>query len=162
MEAEVRPPAGPGEQPTTLVSGLPAPTLRLTLSGLSHPVWKWVPSGRAWARYEGAERQNCESYARTRALLERAIATDPDFAEAHAELASAWTFAAWMACVDPKTAAPKARTEAERAIQLDQSNATAHLALARLERCHVQVRCHKTDAAHASSVSSLCLLFWQR
>ena len=82
------------------------------------------------ARYEGAERQNCESYARTRALLERAIATDPDFAEAHAELASAWTFAAWMACVDPKTAAPKARTEAERAIQLDQSNATAHLALA--------------------------------
>jgi hypothetical protein len=46
--------AGPDEQPTALVSGLPAPTVHLTLSGLSHPVWTWVPSVGAWARSEGS------------------------------------------------------------------------------------------------------------
>ena len=45
--------AGPGEQPTALVSGLPAPALHLTLSALSDPVWTWVPSAGAWARFEG-------------------------------------------------------------------------------------------------------------
>ena len=45
--------AGPGEQPTTLVSGLPAPALHLTLSPFSHPVWTWVPAAGAWARAEG-------------------------------------------------------------------------------------------------------------
>jgi len=45
--------AGPGEQPSALVSGLPAPTLHLTLSGLSHPVWTWAPSLGAWGRSEG-------------------------------------------------------------------------------------------------------------
>jgi hypothetical protein len=48
--------AGPGEQPTALVSGLPAASLHLTLSGLSHPVWTWVPSAGAWARFEGSTR----------------------------------------------------------------------------------------------------------
>jgi hypothetical protein len=44
--------AGPGEQPTALVSGLPAPTLHLTLSAFSHPVWTWAPSVGGWARSE--------------------------------------------------------------------------------------------------------------
>jgi hypothetical protein len=47
--------AGPGEQPTALVSGLPAAALHLTLSGLSHPVWTWAPTVGAWARSEGAK-----------------------------------------------------------------------------------------------------------
>ncbi|MGZ4623348.1 MAG: DUF3048 C-terminal domain-containing protein [Blastococcus sp.] len=44
--------AGRGEQPTALVSGLPQPVLHLTVSGLSHPVWTWVPAANAWARVE--------------------------------------------------------------------------------------------------------------
>ena len=47
--------AGPGEQPTALVSGLPAAAVHLTLSGLSHPVWTWAPALGAWARSEGAK-----------------------------------------------------------------------------------------------------------
>jgi len=81
------------------------------------------------ALFEGNEHQGCESYARTRALLERAIAADPDFAEAHAQLSNAWAFASWMTCIEPRVAAPKARAEAERALQLDGSNATAHVAI---------------------------------
>jgi len=47
--------AGPGEQPTALVSGAPAPTVHLTLSPFSHPVWTWVPGAGAWARAEGTK-----------------------------------------------------------------------------------------------------------
>lgn len=46
--------AGPDEQPTALVSGQSAPAIHLTLSGLSHPMWRWVPSVGAWARFEGS------------------------------------------------------------------------------------------------------------
>jgi hypothetical protein len=44
--------AARGEQPTALVSGVPAPALHLTLSRLSHPVWTWSPSIGGWARAE--------------------------------------------------------------------------------------------------------------
>ncbi len=84
------------------------------------------------ARYEFGAHQTCDGYERTRALLERAIAADPGFAEAHAQLAYVWGTSSWMTCVDPKIAAPKARSEAQRALELDASSAKAHSALSQI------------------------------
>jgi serine/threonine-protein kinase len=81
------------------------------------------------ARYEFEAHQDCDGFARTRTLLERAVAKDPAFADAHAMLADTWSFSSFMTCVDPKIAAPKATPEAQRALQLDPSNVMAHIAL---------------------------------
>jgi TolB-like protein/tetratricopeptide (TPR) repeat protein len=85
---------------------------------------------RAQHEFEG--HQECDGMARTRTLLERAIAKDPAFADAHAMLANTWTHSSWMTCVDPKTSAPKARAEAQRAIELDASSSMAHVALSNI------------------------------
>jgi hypothetical protein len=46
--------AATGAQPTAVVAGTPATSLRMTLSGLSHPQWTWsAPDGR-WLRSENA------------------------------------------------------------------------------------------------------------
>ncbi|HWE25024.1 MAG TPA: tetratricopeptide repeat protein, partial [Myxococcales bacterium] len=85
---------------------------------------------RAQHEFEG--HQECDGFARTRTLLERAIAKDPAFADAHAMLANIWTHSSWMTCIDPKIAAPKARSEAQRAVELDSSSPMAHVALSNI------------------------------
>jgi eukaryotic-like serine/threonine-protein kinase len=72
---------------------------------------------------------SCDSYEKTKALLERAVALDPEFAAAHGQLAYEWALSSWMTCVDPSIAIPKARVEAQRALKLDGSNVQAHGAL---------------------------------
>ena len=47
-------------------------------------------------------------------------------------LANTWTHSSWMTCVDPKISAPKARPEAQRALELDPSTAMAHVALSNI------------------------------
>jgi eukaryotic-like serine/threonine-protein kinase len=85
---------------------------------------------RAQHEFEG--HQDCDGLARTRTLLDRAVAKDPAFADAHAMLAFTWTHASWMTCVDPRIAAPKARPEAQRAFELDPSSAMAHVAFSNI------------------------------
>ena len=46
--------AGSGNQPTAVTAGAPAPVLRLTLSGASHPTWTWSPPDGQWVRAEGS------------------------------------------------------------------------------------------------------------
>lgn len=41
-----------GQQPTAVTAGTPATTLKMTLSGASHPVWTWNPAGNGWLRSE--------------------------------------------------------------------------------------------------------------
>lgn len=43
--------SGPGQQPTAVAAGSPAAVLRLTLSAVSHPQWRW--NGSVWLRSEG-------------------------------------------------------------------------------------------------------------
>ena len=62
-------------------------------------------------------------------MLERAVARDPSFAPAWAELANAYSLAPAFANDSPSTSAPRARAAANRAIQLDSSLAQAQVAL---------------------------------
>lgn len=41
-----------GQQPSAAAAGTPATTVRMTLSGLSHPLWTWDPASNAWLRSE--------------------------------------------------------------------------------------------------------------
>ena len=65
-----------------------------------------------------------------RALLEQAIALDPDYAEAHAQLAHVWFVLTQVSTLPLKDGLPKARAEANRALAVDPGNVTAIIALA--------------------------------
>ena len=67
-------------------------------------------------------------------LYQQAIIEEPAYPEAHAELAYAYRVLSGNAFVDPAQANPKARSAAERALQLDDRVALAHLVLAEIER----------------------------
>src|SRR6185437_16698237 len=54
-----------------------------------------------------------------RALLEKAIALDPGYADAHAKLAGAWLDLTQYSTLTLKDALPKARAEANQALALD-------------------------------------------
>ena len=45
--------AGPGQQPTAVVTGAPTAAVNLKFSGVSQPKWTWDPAGQ-WVRAEGA------------------------------------------------------------------------------------------------------------
>jgi hypothetical protein len=44
----------PGQQPTAVLAGAPTATVRLTLTGLSHPQWTWSQPHGGWLRSEGS------------------------------------------------------------------------------------------------------------
>jgi TolB-like protein/DNA-binding winged helix-turn-helix (wHTH) protein/tetratricopeptide (TPR) repeat protein len=67
------------------------------------------------------------SMARARGLFEQAIAADPAFAPAHVGLATYYLFTDTIA---PAEAIPRAETSARRALELDETSAAAHAALA--------------------------------
>ena len=69
-------------------------------------------------------------FERARALLEQAIALDPDYAEAHAALAFVWFDLTQLSTLPLKDALPKARAEANRALVLEPDNVSAIVALA--------------------------------
>lgn len=62
--------------------------------------------------------------------FERALAKEPDYAEAHAGLASVYISLGHMVALPPQEAFPRAKAEALRALQADQSLAEAHESLA--------------------------------
>jgi len=64
--------------------------------------------------------------------LERAVATDPSFAAAHAELAQAYVWKLFLFNPKEKKWAERAFVEAEKALALDPNSAVAHLARGRL------------------------------
>lgn len=69
-----------------------------------------------------------EDNKKARPLLERAIALDPEFAEAHAWLAMSHHFG-WMYLGESEDHSRLARTAAEKAVALDPNNPDAHLML---------------------------------
>jgi adenylate cyclase len=69
-----------------------------------------------------------EDNKRARPLLEKAIALDPEFAEAHAWLAMSYHFG-WMYLGESEEHSKLARASAEKAVALDPDNPDAHLML---------------------------------
>ena len=67
-------------------------------------------------------------------LYQIAINEEPGYAEAHAEIAYAYRTLGGNAFGDPAETNPKARQAAERALQLDETVALAHLVIAEIER----------------------------
>ncbi len=67
-------------------------------------------------------------------LFERAIAIDPNYARAYAGLADTYYFLSSYNLVQPRTVTPRAAAAVLRALQLDDSQAEAHTALAVLLR----------------------------
>jgi TolB-like protein/Tfp pilus assembly protein PilF len=64
--------------------------------------------------------------------FEKAIAVDPNYALAHAELSLKYYILTGGSAADPKVYLPKAEAEARKALALDDSLAEAHLAISRI------------------------------
>jgi TolB-like protein/DNA-binding winged helix-turn-helix (wHTH) protein/Tfp pilus assembly protein PilF len=77
-------------------------------------------------------RQNRDDNEAAITALERAVATDPNFAAAHAELAQAYVWKLFLFAPGEKQWAEKAFVAAEKALALDPDLAVAHLARGRL------------------------------
>jgi len=73
-------------------------------------------------------RRNLEDYRRAIAHYDEAIRLDPDYALAYAERSEAWTLSGDLSG-QGKTAWPKARSDAERAVAIAPALAEAHAAL---------------------------------
>jgi TolB-like protein/Flp pilus assembly protein TadD len=65
-------------------------------------------------------------------LFERAVAADPNYALAYAELSLKSYILAGSSAADPKVYMPKAESTARRALELDSNLAEAHLAISRI------------------------------
>ncbi|MEA2554630.1 MAG: adenylate cyclase, partial [Fimbriimonadaceae bacterium] len=70
-----------------------------------------------------------ESLRKAIGFFERAIATDPLYALAYTGLADAYIFMSLLEFMPPREAFPKARTAAEKALEIDPSLAEAHASL---------------------------------
>ena len=77
-------------------------------------------------------RQNREDNENAITALERAVASDPTFAAAHAELAQAYVWKLFLFAPNEKQWAEKAFIEAEKALAIDPDSAVAYLARGRL------------------------------
>jgi serine/threonine-protein kinase len=66
-------------------------------------------------------------------FFERALALDPEYAQAHAGVAEAYHFLAFGGVLPPKEAYPRVEQEARKALSRDESLSEAHLALARVK-----------------------------
>ncbi|OGI40310.1 MAG: hypothetical protein A2V91_02805 [Candidatus Muproteobacteria bacterium RBG_16_64_10] len=83
--------------------------------------------GRAFSRRENQEDNNAAI-----ALLEKAVALDPEFSTAHAELSRAYRIRSFFFAPQEEQWEEKAFTEVDRALALDPDSADAHLARAML------------------------------
>ncbi len=79
-----------------------------------------------------ANRQNKADNETAIMMLERAVALDPTFAAAHAELAQAYVWRFFLFTPQEKQWEEKAFVEVEKALSLDKDSAVAHQALGRL------------------------------
>jgi len=69
-------------------------------------------------------------------LFEQAIAADPNYAQAYAGLADAWFFLAFWGIVHPHEAIPKAKSAAQKALELDDELPEAHVSLGWIQGCY--------------------------
>ena len=110
-------------------------TLELKLAGHNQPRAKaktddletydlYLKGRYHWARWRAEGAEKAIQY------FEQAIARDPAYAPAYAGLADSYCWLGFFSALPPKTAMPKAKLAAERAIQLDDSLAAAHTSLA--------------------------------
>ena len=60
----------------------------------------------------------------------QAVERDPDYALAHAVLASSYVLLSWYSVISPKESSPGAKASASRALELDDSLAEAHVSAA--------------------------------
>jgi tetratricopeptide (TPR) repeat protein len=67
------------------------------------------------------------------AYFEAALEKDPDYAQAHVGMASVWAGRQQMGLMPPSQAGPKAKAAASRALEINDSLAEAHYALAGVE-----------------------------
>jgi TolB-like protein/Flp pilus assembly protein TadD len=72
-------------------------------------------------------------YEKARVLLEQAIALDPDYADAHAQLAHTWYNLVQFSTLSLKDALPKALSEVHKALALDPANVSALIVLANID-----------------------------
>ncbi len=75
-------------------------------------------------------KRTAESLRKSIEYFERAIEKDPSFAMAHAGLADAYDVLPYYSVMPPKEAYPRAKEAAMRALQIDETLAEAHTALA--------------------------------
>ncbi|MFI5165499.1 MAG: protein kinase [Thermoanaerobaculales bacterium] len=102
----------------------PGERTRLAASGRVDPeAYDLYLRGRAHSRHE-----NREDNDQAIALLERAVAADPSFAAAHAELAWAYGIRHFFFYPDDAELERKSRLEVETALRLDPQSSDAHLA----------------------------------
>jgi TolB-like protein/Tfp pilus assembly protein PilF len=67
--------------------------------------------------------------------FQQAIQKDPSLALAYAGLAECFVMMSLFNCIDPKTAMPKAKAAATRALELDPTHSDAHTSLALVKMC---------------------------
>jgi TolB-like protein/DNA-binding winged helix-turn-helix (wHTH) protein len=80
-----------------------------------------------------SQRGTIDGLWRSIAYLEQAIAKEPHYAEAHAELAKAYVNLGHMVALPPQDAFPRAKSEALKALESDLSSAEAHELLAEVQ-----------------------------
>ncbi len=68
--------------------------------------------------------------------FEQAIEKDPKFALAHAGVADSYSLLAWSGMVPPREGYPKAKAEAIKALEFDDTLAEAHASLALVRECY--------------------------
>ncbi len=95
------------------------------------PSWKSYVEGRFFAA-----QQTQASLAHAIDAFERAVAADETHAGAHAGIAGANVLAAEYLFVEPTTAFRRARTAAQRALELDPDSVEAHMALGKVHLFH--------------------------
>jgi tetratricopeptide (TPR) repeat protein len=75
-----------------------------------------------------------ENYKKAVEYFHQAIAIDPHYALAHAELSDSYRLLTGVGGFDPKELTPKAEAATRKALELDENLAEAHLALAGIKR----------------------------
>jgi serine/threonine protein kinase len=97
--------------------------LQVTLSASSPPAQRHIPGLQAYDHYLKAlyevQRRTPESLARARKSFERAIALDPRFAVAHAELGQLFGHFAGYGVMPPSDALPLMREQGRKALAID-------------------------------------------
>jgi eukaryotic-like serine/threonine-protein kinase len=112
--------------------------LRLKLSGaqeqqlakrgtLNPQAYELLLRGRYYRSKPGTD-----SVKRSIDFFEQAVAIDPDYALAHAELSLKYYVLTGGSAADPKVYMPKAESAARKALSLDENLAEAHLAISRI------------------------------
>jgi TolB-like protein/Tfp pilus assembly protein PilF/tRNA A-37 threonylcarbamoyl transferase component Bud32 len=84
----------------------------------------YLKGSQYWTRLTAADLDTAERY------FNLALEKDPTFAPAHAGLAMVWACRQQMGFAPPSQAGPKAKTAARRALELDDTVALAHFAMA--------------------------------